>query len=152
VNVRAGKAMKVKSPLAILKESLTFEDKGVESLQNIAFKTTVEGIKIVNTIYNNLAYHDKQTLKHAILAGQILICFKQLCKVEKVNLSSLLNENNIKWKTSYVNFLISLYNFSKDYPKIRKVSCSIHYIKNNFANIKTAIWSSDEEQEFWQQA
>ncbi len=62
--------------------------------------------------------------------GQSLIKIQELCQIEKKKFFDFLIECNIKWSKSYVQFLISLYNFSKDYPKICKISLSLNFIKN----------------------
>jgi hypothetical protein len=67
-------------------------------------------------------YHQKQSLKYAIKAGESILKIKELCLVEKKNFKDFLKECDISWNKSYVYFLISFYHFSKDYPKICNVS------------------------------
>jgi hypothetical protein len=69
--------------------------------------------------------------------------------MEKKKFFDFLKECGIKLNKSYVHFLISFYNFSKDYPKICYISFSTHFVKNNFKKIKIAIWSSNVEREYW---
>jgi hypothetical protein len=94
-----------------------------------------------------LEYHQKQNIKHALLAGQSLIKIQELCQIENKKFFDFLKECKIEWSKSYIHFLISLYIFSKEYPKICNVSLSIYFIKNNFKKIKLAIWSSKTERE-----
>jgi len=88
-------------------------------------------------------------VKTAFQAGECLIKIQELCQVEKKKFKDFLKECKVKWELPYVYFLISLYRFGLEYPKICNVSLSIHFIKNNFKKIKTAIWSSNEERDYW---
>jgi hypothetical protein len=96
-----------------------------------------------------LEFHQKQTLKYATQVGECLYKIQELCLINSKKFNEFLIECNMKWSKSYVQFLISLYNFSKDYPKISKISLSLYFIKNNFKEIKLAIWSSKTEKDFW---
>jgi hypothetical protein len=104
---------------------------------------------VITSISNELDFHQKQTLKYALQAGQCLKRIQELCQMEKKKFFDFLKECGIKWNKSYVHFLISFYNFSKDYPKICNISFSTHFVKNNFKKIKIAIWSSNVEREYW---
>ena len=79
----------------------------------------------------------------------VFIKFKNCVKLNSKKFNEFLKECNIKWSKSYIQFLISLYNFSKDYPKICNISLSLYFIKNNFKKIKLAILSSKTERDFW---
>jgi len=88
-------------------------------------------------------------LKCAIKAGECLYKIGELCQVNGKKFNHFLIECNIKWSKSYVQFLISLYNLSKDYPKISNLSLSLYFIKNNFKKIKLSIISSNTEKSYW---
>jgi hypothetical protein len=85
---------------------------------NIIFENLNEAKRVIISINNELEFHQKQTLKYAIQAGECLYNIRELCQVNGKKFNEFLIECNIKWSKSYVQFLISLYNFSKDYLKI----------------------------------
>jgi hypothetical protein len=116
---------------------------------NFYFENLVQAKGFIVSISYELEFHQKQTLKYAIQAGECLYKIQELCLINNKKFNEFLIECNIKWSKSYVQFLISLYNFSKDYPKICKISLSLYFIKNNFKKIKLAIWSSKTEKDFW---
>jgi hypothetical protein len=91
------------------------------------------------SIRNELEFHQKQTIKYALLASQSLIRILELCQIEKKKFFDFLKGCSIEWSKSYIHFLISLYIFSKEYPKICNLSLSIYFIKNNFKKINLAI-------------
>ena len=93
---------------------------------NINFENLNEA-KGVISISNELEFHQRQTLKYAIQAGKCLYKIHKLCLVNDKKFNEFLIEINIKWSKSYVQFLISLFNFSKDYPKICKISLTLFY-------------------------
>jgi restriction endonuclease S subunit len=97
----------------------------------------------------NWNFDQKQTLKCALKAGECLIKIKELCAIENKKFIPFLKEFNINWDKSYVYFLISFYNFTKEYPKLSNLSLSPHFVMKNFKKIKLAIWSSNEEREYW---
>jgi hypothetical protein len=115
---------------------------------NINFENLVQAKEVFVSICNELEFHQKQTLKYAIQAGECLYKIQELYLINSKKFNEFLIECKIKWSKSYVQFLISLYNFSKDYPKIYKISLSLYFI-NNFKKIKLAIWSSKTENDFW---
>ncbi len=117
---------------------------GTNNIENLE-----QAKEVIISIRNGLDYHQKQSLKYAIKAGESILRIKELCLVEKKNFKDFLKECDINWNKSYVYFLISFYNFSKDYPKICNVSLSIYFIMSNFKSIKLAIWSSKDEREYW---
>ena len=104
---------------------------------------------VIISISNELDFHQKETIKCAIRAGECLYKIKELCLTNSKKFNDFLMECNIKWSKSYVQFLISLHNFSKDYPKISNLSLSLYFIKNNFKKIKLAIISSNTERNYW---
>jgi hypothetical protein len=73
---------------------------------------------VIISIHNELEFHQKQTIKYALLAGQSLIRIQELCQIEEKKFLDFLKECSIEWSRSYIHFLISLYIFSKGYPKI----------------------------------
>jgi hypothetical protein len=113
------------------------------------FENLEQAKGVITSISNELDFHQKQTLKYALQAGQCLKRIQKLCQMEKKKFFDFLKECGIKLNKSYVHFLISFYNFSKDYPKICYISFSTHFVKNNFKKIKIAIWSSNVEREYW---
>ena len=118
-------------------------------IKPILFENLVQAKGVIVSISNDLEFHQKQTLKYSIQAGECLYEIQELCLINSKKFNEFLIECNIKWSKSYVQFLISLYNFSKDYPKICNISFSIHFIMSNFKKIKLAIWSNKTERDFW---
>jgi hypothetical protein len=110
------------------------ESKPIEA---IIFENLLQAKGVVVSISNELEFHQKQTLNYAIQAGECLYKIQELCLINNKKFNEFLIDCNIKW--SYVQFLIPLYNFSKGYPKICKISLSLYFIKNNFKKIKLAI-------------
>ncbi len=133
--------------LKLMKNSISIENKS--SHTNINFNNLNEAKGIIISIKDELEFHQKQTLKCAIKAGECLYKIKELCSVNGNKFNEFLIECNIKWSKSYVQFLISLYIFSKDYPKISNLSLSLYFIKNNFKKIKLSIISSNTEKSYW---
>jgi hypothetical protein len=72
--------------------------------------------------------------------------------MEKKKFDLFLKECNIKWDKSFVYFLISFYHSIKDYPNICNLTLSINFVMINFKKIKYAIFSSNEEREFWKKS
>jgi hypothetical protein len=62
---------------------------------------------VIVSISNELEFHQKQTLKYAIQAGECLYNIRELCLVNGIKFNEFLLEFNIKWSKSYVQFLIS---------------------------------------------
>jgi hypothetical protein len=119
------------------------------SANNINFNNLNEAKGVIVSISNELDFHQKETIKCAIKAGECLYKIKELCLVNGKKFNEFLLDCNTKWSKSYVQFLISLYIFSKDYPKISNLSISLYFIKNNFKKIKLAIISSNTEKNYW---
>lgn len=138
-----------KKLLKLLKGSLFMGNQNSGTFEALNFEDANEAIKAIILVRNNLGFRGNQAIKYALLAGQFLIKYKELCLVENKKYLTFLHESGISWKKSYVNFLIAFYNFSKYYPKIIKISLSIHYVLNHFKDIRAAISSSDEEKNFW---
>jgi hypothetical protein len=132
-----------------LKNSLSIGNQSNGTIKKLNFDKLKEAKEVIISIRNELEYHQKQTIKYALLAGQSLIKIQELCQIENKKFFDFLKECKIEWSKSYIHFLISLYIFSKEYPKICNVSLSIYFIKNNFKKIKLAIWSSKTERDFW---
>ncbi len=130
-----------------MENSLSFSNQSVGIIKKLNFDKVKE-TKVIISILNELEFHQKQTIKYALLAGQSLIRIQELCQIENKHFFDSLKECSIEWSRSYIHFLISLYIFSKEYPKICNVSLSIYFIKNNFKKIKLAIWSSKTERHF----
>jgi hypothetical protein len=134
--------------LKLMKNSISIGNK-FNSTNNINFKDLDEAKGVIVTISNELEFHQKQTLKCALQAGDCLIMIQELCAIENKKFIPFLKECNIKWDKSYVYFLISFYNFTKEYPRISNLSLSLHFVMNNFKKIKLAIWSSNAERDYW---
>jgi hypothetical protein len=132
-----------------LKNSLFVGNQSNGTIKKLNFDKLKEAKEVIISIRNELEYHQKQSIKYALLAGQSLIKIQELCQIENKKFFDFLKECKIEWSRSYIHFLISLYIFSKEYPKICNVSLSIYFIKNNFKKIKLAIWSSKTERDFW---
>ncbi len=132
-----------------MKNSFSFGNQSNGTIKKLNFDKLKEAKEVIISIRNELEYHQKQTIKYALLAGQSLIKIQELCQIENKKFFDFLKECKIEWSRSYIHFLISLYIFSKEYPKICNVSLSIYFIKNNFKKIKLAIWSSKTERDFW---
>ena len=123
-----------------MKDSISIGNKN-NPTKNINFKDLNEAKGVIVSISNELEFHQKQSIKCALKAGQCLIKIQELCAIENKNFLSFLKECNINWDKSYVYFLISFYNFTKEYPRISNLSLSLHFVMNNFKKIKLAIWS-----------
>jgi hypothetical protein len=116
----------------------------IELMENLALAKPA-----IISLSNKLEFYQKKTVKIAFQTGECLAKIQELCKFENKIFKEFLKECDIKWEISYVYFLIRLYRFCIDYPKFCDVSLSLHFIKNNFNRIKTAIWSVKEEREYW---
>ena len=82
------------------------------SINNINFNNLNEAKGVIVLISNELEFHQKETIKCAIKAGECLYKIKELCLVNGIRFNDFLIECNIKWSKSYIQFLISLYNFN----------------------------------------
>jgi hypothetical protein len=129
-----------------LKNSLSI---GKQNIEKHDFEQLKEAKEVIISIRNQLEFHQKQTIKYALLAGQSLVRIQELCQIENKKFFDFIKECGIAWSRSYIHFLISLYIFSKEYPKICNLSVSLYFIKNNFKRIKLAIMSSNVEREYW---
>ncbi len=118
-----------------LKNSLFVGNQSIGTIKKLNFDKLKEAKEVIILIRNELEYHQKQTIKYALLAGQSLIKIQELCQIGNKKFFDFLKECKIEWSRSYIHFLISLYIFSKEYPKICNVSLSIYFIKNNFKQI-----------------
>ena len=132
----------------LMRKSISIGNKSNPTI-NINFENLNEAKGVIVSISNELDFHQKKTIKYALLAGQSLIKIQELCQIENKKFFDFLRECEIEWSKSYIYFLISFYNFSKEYPKICNVSFSIHFIMSNFKKIKLAIWSNKTERDFW---
>jgi hypothetical protein len=132
-----------------LKKSLYIGNQSIGTIEKLNFDKLKEAKEVIISIRNKLEFHQNQTIKYALLAGQSLIQIQELCQIENKKFSDFLKECSIEWSRSYIHFLISLYKFSKEYPKICNVFLSIYFTKNNFKQIRLAIWSSKTEKDFW---
>jgi hypothetical protein len=130
-----------------LKNSLFIGNQSNETIEKLSLDKLKEAKEVIISISNELNFHQKQTIKYALLAGQSLIKIQKLCQIENKKFFDFLKECGIEWSRFYTHFLISLYIFSKEYPKICNVTLSIYFIKNNFKQIKLSIWSSKTERE-----
>ncbi len=131
-----------------LKNSLSVGNRSVGTISNLNFDKLKEAKEVIISIRNELEFHQKQTIKCAILAGQSLTKIQDLCQIENKKFIDFLREFGINWSRSYIQFLISLYIFSKEYPKICNLSVPLYFIKNNFKRIKLANLSSDVERKY----
>ncbi len=132
-----------------MKNSLSIGNQSNRTIKKLNFDKLKEAKEVIISIRNELQFHQNQAIKYALLAGQSLIRIQELCQIENKKFFDFLKECKIEWSRSYIHFLISLYIFSKEYPKICNVSLSIYFIKNNFKKIKLATWSSKIERDFW---
>jgi hypothetical protein len=132
-----------------LKNSLFVCNQSIGTIKKLNFDKLKKAKEVIISIRNELEYHQKQTIKYALLAGQSLIKIQELYQIESKKFFDFLKECKIEWSRSYIHFLISLYKFSKEYPKICNISLSTHFVKNNFKRIKLAILSSNVEREYW---
>ncbi len=132
-----------------LKNSLSIGNQSNGTIKKLNFDKLKEAKEVIISIRNELDFHQKQTIKYALLAGQSLIKIQELCQIENKKFFDFFKECGIEWSRSYIHFFISLFKFSKEYPKICNVSLSIYFIKNNFKKIKLATWSSKIERDFW---
>jgi hypothetical protein len=128
-----------------LKNRLSVGNQSIGAIEKYNFEKFKEAKQVITSIRNELEFHQKQTIKYAFLAGQSLIKIQELCRIENKKFFDFLRECGIELSKSYVHFLISFYNFSKEYPKICNISFSTHFIMNNFKKIKLAIRSSNTE-------
>ena len=90
--------------LKLMKNSISNGNKS--SSANINFNNLNEAKGVILSISNELKFHQKETLKCAIQAGECLYNIRELCQVKKFN--DFLVDCNIKWSKSCVQFLISL--------------------------------------------
>ncbi len=132
-----------------MKNSLIVSNQSAGPIETSILENLEQAKEVITSISNQLEYHQKQALKYAIRAGQCLLRIQELCAIENKKFSLFLKECGINWDKSYVYFLISFYNLSKEYPKISNLSLSIHFVKVNFKKMKLAILSSNEERQFW---
>ncbi len=98
--------------LKLMKNSITNGDKN-NPTKNINFKDLNEAKGVIFSISNELEFHQKQTFKCALKAGQCLIKIQELCAMENKKFISFLKECNINWDKSYVYlflFIVSLKN------------------------------------------
>ncbi len=84
----------------------------LEQLRNTIL-TNSEAKQVIISIRNELKFHQKQTIKYALIAGQSLIKIQELCQIENKKFLDFLKECGIEWSKSDIHFLISFYNFSR---------------------------------------
>jgi hypothetical protein len=100
-----------------LKNSLFVGNQSIGMIEKLNYDKLKEAKEVIISIHNELEFHQIQTIKYALLAGQSLIKIQELCHIEKKKFFDFLKECSIEWSRSYIHFLISLYIFSKEYPK-----------------------------------
>ena len=64
-----------------MKNSISIGNKN-NSTNNINFENLNEAKGVIISISNELEFHQKQTLKYAIKAGQCLYKIQELCQIE----------------------------------------------------------------------
>jgi hypothetical protein len=105
---------------------------------------------IIIEIDKNLRYHQKESIRFGLIAGEVLNKVKILCRKEKKNMLKFINDLNVNWSKSYISFLISFYEFSKRYRRLKSLTISLYFIHQNFKKIRYLIEDSkDEERMFW---
>jgi ribosomal protein L30E len=97
------------TPTKELKNSLSVGNRSVGTISNLNFDKLKEAKEVIISIRNELEFHQKQTIKYAILAGQSLTKIQDLCQIENKKFIDFLRECGINWSRSYIQFLISLY-------------------------------------------
>ena len=92
-------------------------------------------------LHNGLHALSAKKTYQCFLIGKVLLAMKNKDKkfMEKVKAV-------VKYRRSYVYFLIDFYNACVKYPKLKKVSISIGKIKCYFSFIKSQL---EKEQTFW---
>ena len=145
---RKQKSAKDKQLIEELKNSLSVGNQSIGTISKHDFGKLNQAKEVIISIRNELEFHQKQTIKYALLPGQSFVRIQELCKIQN-KFFDFIKECHIKWSRSYIHFLISLYIFSKEYPKICNLSVSLYFVKNNFKSIKLAIMSSNVEREYW---
>jgi len=112
--------------IKLMKSSISIGNES-NPANNFNFENFNEAKRAIVSISNELEFHQKQTLKYAIQAGECLYEIQELCSINSKIFKEFLIECNIKCSKSYAQFLISLYNFTKYYPKICKISLTSFY-------------------------
>lgn len=108
-----------------------------------------QGKTVLTNIKSRLDYHQKQAIFYAVQSGKVLAKIKEMCIAENKNFSDTLAEWDIRWSVSHRNFLIDLYYFARNYPRIVNVSVSLFYFKANFNKIKSIVYASSDEKKYW---
>lgn len=132
-----------------LRNSLSVGNRSSGTIKVPNFQELKDAKHAIILISNQMEFYQKKTIKYALLAGQSLEKIQQLCKIKRKKFHVFLRECGVKWNKSYTHFLISFYKISLEYPKLSNISLSIHFVKNNFKRIKSAISSTNEETEYW---
>jgi hypothetical protein len=101
-----------------LKNSVSVGNQSVGTIKKLNFNKLKEAKEVIISIRNELEFHQKQTIKYVLLAGQSLIRIQELCQIENKKFFDFLKGCSMEWSRSYMHFLISLHIFSKDFPLV----------------------------------
>jgi hypothetical protein len=85
-----------------MKDSLTVGNESIGSIETKIFENLEKAKELITLISNELEYHQKQSLKYALKAGESLLRNKEPCLIEKKYFSDFLKECNINWSICYV--------------------------------------------------
>ena len=117
-----------------------------------SFTDPMQCAMFIEQMNNLLAYANVSTLSVNAQIGEILAKIRDFCKVQEIKFFDLLKEASFRMKDpGYVYFLIRLYRFKLDYPRIGKVALPFHYFRNNLGIISKALVAHPEEAAFWKQ-
>ena len=83
----------------------------------------------------------RRSIQKAIQFGELMYNLKPLFKDKKIYMAKLKEVTN--WTVKYINFILDLYHFVKNYPRLLYSTFSVYKIKQNFKSIKQ-LFSSME--------
>ena len=65
-----------------LRNSLSIGKQSIRVIKKLNFNKLKEAKEVIISIRNELEFHQNQTIKYALLAGQSLIRIQELCQIE----------------------------------------------------------------------
>ena len=117
--------------LEILMESIIFGEADCKDIENLSssVKSPNNAAELISKIERVIKSRKNSILELAYHQGVIFKRFK-----ENSMFTSALT--NFKISKSIINFKIGIVQFIHDYPKMKKSSISLHFLKNDFRIIK----------------
>ena len=103
-------------------------------------------MKKIHEFQDKINQKETEIFYYYIVTGGYFSSIKTSCEKEGLTFKTYIQSNACKYSISMVYFLIQLYKFVIDYPRLQYISIPIRYVKTNWKTICEVI---KEEPDYW---